>query len=771
MFKEPLSFRFRLTSAIVLVSVGATILGLFYYYSIASAQIWSQMTSRVKDFGKIGITQFNANDLKFLQKLDLELNPAGRGNNLAALAEDEKTQIIRKNEFQYIVQKLRHLRQASAKDLVQDLTLAASSESTREQPLIHRVWIAGVRMHLTAPNYLRVLCADELEEIDRNNNRRVDPDERIYKIGDIFNGEQQAGIAAAMRGEISISDGYHKESSGIYITGYTPIFSSTGKIIALLIVDFSAATEFDALFKLKITGYYIIVGVLFLAVIAAATISRILLRPLDGMQLAAARIGRRDFSVRLQADGADELAELAFAMNLMAHELGEYSVNMEKRITERTHEITEILNGLEQGLLTVNNLGVIGTEYSGVTAKMLGTQEIAHRKFSSFFKEKGQQAAVDKYLELFFADHILTEQILERANPIRQVKFIDESGEIRYLRFRFIPLKSTDSKPAKRILVSIVDDTQQKNLQLRISEAEAEKRGEFDAIINLMHIPPAILENFLQQQQAFLDQGKRIISSFEQTPNQEFVIFAGEVHALKGNASQLSFNTLAEELHKLEDFLGQKLSGASSELKYLRHEISRHINAADFLITGQKKLTERIKALVGRNETADPQIRLRQLMSFWQNLIEERAARGEIPIRCSIRFAEGTENTIHLLHNIVVQLVRNTFAHGAESIEERALAGKTPELSIDFSLIRHEGKTIATYSEDGRGFPGLLAGQSVELASLSQKGLTGTQKSATLESGRGLGMEYISNTIRSLGGTATVKKSGLLTQFVFNIPE
>jgi hypothetical protein len=317
MLRNFFNFRFRLSAAIFAVAVSGTVAGLLYYYEIASRQIWSQMTNRVKDFGKIGITLFNAEDLKFLEKLDLEINstpagvpgpdrlstlPRGAETRFSALSDEEKMQIVRKNQFQFIVQKLRHLRQASGKKPVHDSTLpAASTGDARQLPQIRRVWIAGIKMHAVAADFLRVLCADEFEEIDRNNNQKIDPWESIYHVGDIFSGRGESGIKAALSGEAGVGQTYRSENTGVYISGYTPVKNNLGETIALLVVDFSAATEFDAIFNLKITGYYIIIGVLLFSVLAAATMSRLLLRPLEEMQQAAIRIGQRDFSIRIKA--------------------------------------------------------------------------------------------------------------------------------------------------------------------------------------------------------------------------------------------------------------------------------------------------------------------------------------------------------------------------------------------------------------------------------------------------------------------------------------
>ncbi|HNL54875.1 MAG TPA: hypothetical protein PKI36_10745, partial [Turneriella sp.] len=154
------NFRFRLTAAIFLVAVGATVAGLIYYYQMASSQIWSQMSSRVKDFGKLGVTLLTPADIKYLQTLDAELNsaqhapvlpPGVTGTVLSALAEDEKTAIIRTTAYQIIVQKLRRLRFASGKMAAHETILPAERHSEGNESQIHRAWIAGVRMHDITP--------------------------------------------------------------------------------------------------------------------------------------------------------------------------------------------------------------------------------------------------------------------------------------------------------------------------------------------------------------------------------------------------------------------------------------------------------------------------------------------------------------------------------------------------------------------------------------------------------------------------------------------
>lgn len=778
MLGKVFNFRFRLTAAIFLVAAAATVSGLIYYYQLASAQVWSQMSNRVKDFGKLGVTLLTPADLQYLQTLDNKLNSAPRapslppgvtGPVLTTLTEDEKTSIIRTTQYQIIVQKLRHLRFASGKMAAHESILPVERYNEGNDPQIHRAWIAGVKMHEITPMHLRVLVADEFEEIDRDNNGRIDPHEKLYRIGDIFGGKYHNGVAAALKGEVSVGNGYRSESSGVFISGYTPVRDSRGRVIALLVIDFSAATEFDALFRLKVTGYYIIVGALLLSIIAASATSRLLLKPLEAMQKAAVRIGQRDFSIRIETGSNDELADLGYAMNLMAQELGEYSTLMERRIAARTREISGILGALDQGVLTIDRSGVIQAEYSAATLAIFGMKEIAHRRFSELFTDEKLSSAVDRYIEVCFSGRDISAPMLEKANPLRRITYVNAQNETRHLRFSFRPLTGDTDGEIHRLLVTVVDETYEVTLQQKISLAEADKRSEFDAIINMMRVPAPILEAFMTQQKEFLREGKYLIGAFGSDRNL-LTAFAAKTHALKGNALQLGFLPLAERLHELEDYLAQAGGTGGSDARFLRHEISRCVNACEALILGRDKLVARIRELVGAPDQQSGIDSLNQLQHFWLEQIQRKAAEYSVSAAVEVKFSPGTEHTLHNLHNVIVQLLRNTFAHGLEDANERSSRGKKQRLSISLSTKITGNNVELTYREDGRGIAGLPVGQAIPVQEMLQKGLTSSHTSATLEAGRGLGMEYIASSVAALRGFVTVTTSELETVFHIVIP-
>lgn len=396
-------------------------------------------------------------------------------------------------------------------------------------------------------------------------------------------------------------------------------------------------------------------------------------------------------------------------------------------------------------------------------------KEIAHRRFSELFADQKLSSAVDRYIAVYFSGKDISAPMLEQANPLRQITYRNAQGEIRHLRFSFRPLAGEADGDIHRLLVTVVDETYGVTLQEKISLAEADKRAEFDALIHMMRIPAPILEAFMVQQKEFLRDAKQLIGAFGSDRNL-LTAFASKTHALKGNALQLGFRPLAEKLHELEDYLAQAMNADETNSRFLRHEISRCVNSCEDLILHRDKLVERIRALVHESDDESETSKLEQLRRFWLQQILRQADAYSVSAEVDVSFASGTEKALHSLHNVIIQLLRNTFAHGLEDSRERSLRGKPQRLHISLDARLGDRQVELVYREDGRGIGGLPAGEAVPLQQMLQKGLTSAHKSATLEAGRGLGMEYIAASVAALGGTVTRQTSEKATIFRVAVP-
>ena len=125
------------------------------------------------------------------------------------------------------------------------------------------------------------------------------------------------------------------------------------------------------------------------------------------------------------------------------------------------------------------------------------------------------------------------------------------------------------------------------------------------------------------------------------------------------------------------------------------------------------------------------------------------------------------------LSDPLVHLLRNAVDHGLESRAERLANGKEEQGTIRLSVSREKDQVIVTIEDDGRGMdPAKL------IASALDKGLIKPEEAKTLStreallltcipgfstaqkvtdvSGRGVGMDVVRSTIRSLGGNVVI---------------
>src|SRR5260370_4854734 len=112
--------------------------------------------------------------------------------------------------------------------------------------------------------------------------------------------------------------------------------------------------------------------------------------PIQALQAGAARIGRGDLSQRIAIKTGDELEGLADQFNDMAGQLQESYAGLEKKVEQRTHELSE---SLEQQTATSEVLRVISSspgDLKPVFETMLANAiRLCEAKFGSLFLREG----------------------------------------------------------------------------------------------------------------------------------------------------------------------------------------------------------------------------------------------------------------------------------------------------------------------------------------------------------------------------------------------
>ena len=204
-------------------------------------------------------------------------------------------------------------------------------------------------------------------------------------------------------------------------------------------------------------------------------------------------------------------------------------------------------------------------------------------------------------------------------------------------------------------------------------------------------------------------------------------------------------------------------------------------------------LLEQVLATLGRT-TAEMRhdllrVRLAPISTMFRRYVryvrDLARARGQ-PIQLIVEGGQVAVDRaiIGRLHEPLLHMVRNAVAHGIESAEQRAAAGKPARAQILLGARLVEGRARILVADDGRGLDmdaiaakarafGLCPERMPEgelRRLIFQSGFSTAAEVSSL-AGRGVGLEVVANVVQSLGGRIDVRSvAGQGTVFLIDLP-
>jgi signal transduction histidine kinase len=174
----------------------------------------------------------------------------------------------------------------------------------------------------------------------------------------------------------------------------------------------------------------LLIAFLLLAIATSILLARKLVRPIESIQVAAARIGSGSLNQRIEISSHDELGVLADEFNRMAAQLQESYSSLERKVEERTQELETALSELDEKSRELEAASRHKSEFLANMSHELRTPLNAIMGFTQVLSEKLYGEVTEKQEE--YLDFILTSanHLLALINDILDLSKV-EAGQVK----------------------------------------------------------------------------------------------------------------------------------------------------------------------------------------------------------------------------------------------------------------------------------------------------------------------------------------------------
>lgn len=457
-------------------------------------------------------------------------------------------------------------------------------------------------------------------------------------------------------------------------------------------------------------------------------------------------------------------------------------------IEAATEENRQILTSVREGLFLLTPDFRLGSQLSQSSHLLFDRRLAPGDDFFALLQPLVSAKALTDardYVELLFSPHV-KEALVQGINPLAEVEASvrNRLGQDvkRYLSFHFNRVH--DAGTVRHLLVTVQDISARIDLEQRLQGERQRSQKEFAMLLAAIEADPALLRQFVGHAETSLLQVNDLLRSTVSVNGEAALLKRLDqacrlVHAVKGDASTLGLDTLANQAHLFESELQRLRESGGGDMGNALLALPLPLEDLLSKISALKSLTrlERADSTAGSGDAVNEAI---------GKLAVAVAADSGKKVQPVVRM--GSQGDLpaparDLVREIAVQLVRNAVSHGIESPASRTASGKPPEGKVEVQLLRDDSEWTLSVRDDGGG---LSAGRirqkllelgwytPLQLESLSERQIVGeifkpgfsTAASVGLHAGRGVGLDLVQANVQRLGARMTLTSTpGRFTEF------
>lgn len=517
-----------------------------------------------------------------------------------------------------------------------------------------------------------------------------------------------------------------------------------------------------------------------------STIVTNLLENVTKLEIYTKQISSGDLSSKVSIDTTDELGQYANTFNIMVDEIKKSHAALKKErdhakyLYENIYKQSEVVfQNVQQGIFLLDRQFKISKLYSKAMESIFDQKKIGGESFASFMRPliiPRDLEALEMFMRHLFNPE-MDEDVVNQLNPIEQVKiFTDKDGVVntKYIHVSFTRIVRKDK--IRNIMVTISDETKSVLLQQHLEEAEKKKKHETEQVLSILKIDPSVMRGFLFNSKKALSQISGHYESHKGDDYSELLeVTFQTIHNLKGNATVIGLELMAGKFHDIEDSVVKMKSKELKGKDFLT--VLYEIDEADKMLNDMGEMLRKVADIYRKFPSEGQVVSNIMVINTLQKGIETMSEDLGKPMSFELKNDNNIvipEVYVNPFKDIMIQLIRNTMAHGIEDGNERIAQGKALKGAISIEINETENEELLfSYKDDGAGLDldkikekaithSIISQYEAEKLSkkkvpdlIFEKGFSTTAK-ADNYSGRGQGMNLVKSIIEEQGGTFAI---------------
>ncbi len=453
------------------------------------------------------------------------------------------------------------------------------------------------------------------------------------------------------------------------------------------------------------------------------------------------------------------------------------------------NEIETMKDNLEVGIFMLDADFIFQPFFSKHTPQVFDREDLKDLDF--FVLLKG--SLVEKEIQLLkdFLEMVLHSsydpEMLRDVNPLYRFTYLTPNAEKKILSITFSHIIRQNGDDV--ILAVARDITYEIELEEKLEREEQFRQAEMKSMFEVMHVPPQSLSEFLDEVD---DEFSRMNEALKDDARPKLDVYKDlfqGLHAMKSNALVIGLETPAARFHEFEDkvatLLRDKIDTYESMLEIV-FELERIMEIVD----GLKNIVKKMELYSESSSAVNSSSNI--LVQALQNAVNKVKSAGDKNAVIKVKKLDWdgiSKDYRRVIKEILLQLTRNSMAHGIEDFTDRNDKGKSENgiLSLSIELDETKSKIIVEFSDDGAGINfEQVRKQAIEkkilpatvtkedrnmlIKAIFSPGFS-TAESLSLQAGRGIGLSLVSSRIKEYKGHITVKSApNHGTKFVIEFP-